>query len=86
MVVITPAIAKIGLISAIAGLVLGLFDVYDRQNGGAVAFIIINIIFVYILPFISAILAMTFGIAYTGVEQIMSSVDVVEEVYNIPII
>ncbi|MBQ6900531.1 MAG: helix-turn-helix domain-containing protein [Firmicutes bacterium] len=86
MVVITPAIAKIGLISAIAGLVLGLFDVYDRQNGGAVVFIIINIIFVYILPFISAILAMTFGIAYTGAEQIISSVDVVEEVYNIPII
>ena len=49
-------------------------------------FIIINIIFVYILPFISAILAMTFGIAYTGAEQIISSVDVVEEVYNIPII
>ena len=77
MLVITSNVAKVGLIACITGLILGLLDLYDRQNSGAVVMIILNLIFMYVLPLMLFLFNMTIATKEIGVADIIANVNII---------
>ena len=77
VLVIISNVSKVGLIASITGLVLGLLDLYDRQSSGAAVMIVLNLIFMYILPMILFLSTMTIATKEVGVANIISNVNII---------
>lgn len=82
LLIIPANIAKAGLLVGIIGLVLGLSDIYDRQNKCSIILIVINLIMVYVLPVTMVILTMLLGMTYTGVADVIMNTDIVEQIIS----
>lgn len=77
VLVIISNVSKVGLIAGVTGLVLGLLDLYDRQSSGAAVMIVLNLIFMYILPMILFLSTMTIATKEVGVANIISNVNII---------
>lgn len=77
VLVIISNVSKVGLIAGVTGLVLGLLDLYDRQSSGAAVMIVLNLIFMYILPMILFLSTMTIATKEVGLANIISNVNIV---------
>ena len=77
ILVITSNIAKIGFISAVTGLILGLLNLHDRQNGGAAVMIVLNLIFMYILPLMLILLNMPIATKELVVTDVIANANII---------
>ena len=77
ILVITSNIAKIGFISAVTGLILGLLNLHDRQNGGAAVMIVLNLIFMYILPLMLILLNMPIATKELVVADVIANANII---------
>jgi len=74
-VIIISNIAKAGLLISAVGLVLGILDLYDRQNKVSIILLVVNAVTIYVFPLLTVAMTMVMRVAVSGTTNLIADVN-----------